>query len=150
MKDTKQILEAAGWHGVELITREMIERDMKASGAAIESLRVVATDTSVAIMGYAYIATLITGSKPWAKKPKKVPTWFVKKIAAWLRYKHKSEGAAGAVAHTIIHKGTRIYRRQRAPLPISYIAQQIADHAAQLLGAAYVAEIANLIAKENA
>jgi hypothetical protein len=61
------------------------------------------------LTGRRAFATLETGSAPWSRKPKRVPKFFADLIGEWIDAKGLDLNK-WAVAHTIIHKGSKLYR----------------------------------------
>jgi hypothetical protein len=61
------------------------------------------------LTGRQAFATLETGSAPWSKKPKRVPKWFADLIGEWID-RRGLDLNQWAVAHSIIHKGSKLYR----------------------------------------
>jgi hypothetical protein len=61
------------------------------------------------LTGRQAFATLERGSRPWSKPPKRVPKFFADLIGEWIDAKGLDLNK-WAVAHTIIHKGSKLYR----------------------------------------
>jgi hypothetical protein len=61
------------------------------------------------LTGRQAFATLETGSRPWSRPPAKVPKFFADLIGEWIDAKGLDLNK-WAVAHTIIHKGSKLYR----------------------------------------
>ena len=84
-----------------------------ASGRTAQSMAVEITDAGdlVRAILYArpYFGALETGSRPWARPPKRVPRAFAQTIAAWIEAKGLTLNE-WAVAYTMIHEGTALYR----------------------------------------
>ena len=68
-----------------------------------------ATGAYGVLTGRQAFATLETGSRPWSRPPAKVPKYFADLIGEWIEAKGLDLNK-WAVAHTIIHKGSKLYR----------------------------------------
>lgn len=98
--------------------RERIKANMDAagqttSGKTAESMNVelrgdVASATGI-LSGRQAFATLETGSSPWSKQPGRVPRFFADIIGEWIEKKGLDLNK-WAVAHSIIRKGSSLYR----------------------------------------
>ena len=85
------------------------------TGKTARSMQVEVTetggDTYGILTGRRAFATLERGSRPWSKPPKRVPRFFANIIGEWI----KNRGLEGklnawAVAHSLIHQGSSLYR----------------------------------------
>ncbi|MBQ2016878.1 MAG: hypothetical protein II207_07745 [Clostridia bacterium] len=79
------------------------------TGKTRDSMQVEARGNMGVLTGRRAFATLETGSAPWSKKPKRVPKFFADLIGEWIDAKGLDLNK-WAVAHTIIHKGSKLYR----------------------------------------
>ena len=91
------------------ITENMGKADQIVSGKTRESMQVSVQGNAGVLTGRQAFATLETGSRPWSKKPKRTPKWFADLIGEWIDAKGLDLNQ-WAVAHTIIHKGSKLYR----------------------------------------
>lgn len=91
------------------IIENMGSADQIVSGKTRDSLQVNVRDLSGVLTGRQAFATLETGSRPWSRKPKRTPKWFADLIGEWIDAKDLDLNQ-WAVAHTIIHKGSKLYR----------------------------------------
>ena len=91
------------------IIENMGRADQIVSGKTRDSLQVNVRDLSGVLTGRQAFATLETGSRPWSRKPKRTPKWFADLIGEWIDAKDLDLNQ-WAVAHTIIHKGSKLYR----------------------------------------
>ena len=96
------------------ITDNMREAGEWATGKTAESMVVEIRDetdlTRGLLYGRAFFGALETGSRPWAKPPKRVPKAFANTIQEWVNAKNLDLNA-WAVAYTIMHEGSSLYRR---------------------------------------
>lgn len=93
---------------VRIITN-MGNADQIVSGRTADSLQVDVSGTAGVLTGRRAFATLETGSRPWSKPPKRVPRFFADLIGEWIEKKGLDLNK-WAVAHTIIHEGSKLYR----------------------------------------
>lgn len=91
------------------IIANMERADLVVSGKTRDSLQVSVQGNAGVLTGRQAFATLETGSRPWSKKPKRTPKWFADLIGEWID-KRGLDLNQWAVAHTIIHKGSKLYR----------------------------------------
>lgn len=91
------------------ITANMERADQIVSGRTRDSMHVEIRDNGGVLTGRQAFATLETGSRPWSRKPKRTPKWFADLIGEWIAARGLDLNQ-WAVAHTIIHKGSRLYR----------------------------------------
>ena len=91
------------------ITENMGKADQIVSGKTRDSMQVSVQGNAGVLTGRQAFATLETGSRPWSKKPKRTPKWFADLIGEWIDTKGLDLNQ-WAVAHTIIHKGSKLYR----------------------------------------
>lgn len=91
------------------ITTNMERADQIVSGKTRDSMQVTVQGLSGVLTGRRAFATLETGSAPWSKKPKRTPKWFADLIGEWIDQRGLDLNQ-WAVAHTIIHKGSKLYR----------------------------------------
>lgn len=91
------------------IIENMGRADQIVSGKTRDSLQVNVRDLSGVLTGRQAFATLETGSRPWSRPPKRTPKWFADLIGEWIDAKGLDLNQ-WAVAHTIIHKGSKLYR----------------------------------------
>ena len=98
------------------IIENMDSAGQTVTGKTARSLRVEVTesggDTYGILTGRRAFATLERGSRPWSKRPKRVPRFFADIIGEWI----SNRGLDGklnkwAVAHTLIHSGSSLYRK---------------------------------------
>lgn len=87
----------------------MASADQIVSGKTRDSMQVEVQGNSGVLRGRRAFATLETGSRPWSRKPKRVPKFFADLIGEWIEAKGLDLNK-WAVAHTIIHKGSALYR----------------------------------------
>lgn len=98
------------------IINNMGQADLIVTGKTRDSLvaEVSPQDTGAygVLKGRQAFATLERGSRPWSKRPKKVPRFFADIIGEWLDARGLSEKLnRWAVARTIIDHGSRLYRK---------------------------------------
>lgn len=91
------------------ITENMGKADQIVTGKTRDSMQVSVNGLAGVLTGRQAFATLETGSRPWSKKPKRVPKFFADLIGEWIDAKGLDLNK-WAVAHTIIHKGSSLYR----------------------------------------
>lgn len=91
------------------ITENMESADQIVSGKTRDSMKVSVQNNSGVLTGRQAFATLETGSRPWSKKPKRTPKWFADLIGEWINNRGLDLNQ-WAVAHTIIHQGSKLYR----------------------------------------
>lgn len=91
------------------ITENMGRADQIVTGKTRDSMQVSAQGNAGVLTGRRAFATLETGSRPWSKKPKRVPKFFADLIGEWIDARGL-ELNKWAVAHTLIHKGSKLYR----------------------------------------
>ena len=95
------------------IIQNMGRADQIVTGKTRDSLVVEtgeqATGAYGVLTGRQAFATLETGSRPWSRPPAKVPKYFADLIGEWIEAKGLDLNQ-WAVAHTIIHKGSKLYR----------------------------------------
>ena len=97
----------------ERIIANMDTAGQHATGKTRDSL-VVTTGEQPAgaygvLRGRQAFAALETGSRPWSRPPKRVPRFFADLIGEWIEAKGLRLNK-WAVAHTIIHQGSKLYR----------------------------------------
>lgn len=92
-----------------LIGENMTRAGQNATGKTREGMTVTVQGNAGVLMGRPYFATLETGSRPWSRKPKRVPKFFADIIGEWIEAKGLDLNK-WAVAHTIIHQGSKLYR----------------------------------------
>lgn len=91
------------------IIENMGRADQIVSGKTRDSLQVNVRELSGVLTGRQAFATLESGSRPWSRPPKRTPKWFADLIGEWIDAKGLDLNQ-WAVAHTIIHKGSKLYR----------------------------------------
>lgn len=91
------------------IIANMERADQIVSGKTRDSMQVSVRDNAGVLTGRQAFATLETGSRPWSKKPNRTPKWFADLIGEWIEQRGLDLNQ-WAVAHTIIHKGSKLYR----------------------------------------
>lgn len=91
------------------IIENMGRADQIVSGKTRDSLQVNVRGLSGVLTGRQAFAALETGSRPWSRPPKRTPKWFADLIGEWIDAKGLDLNQ-WAVAHTIIHKGSKLYR----------------------------------------
>lgn len=91
------------------IAANMEKADQIVSGRTRDSMQVEIRDNGGVLTGRRAFATLETGSRPWSKQPKRVPKFFADIIGEWID-KRGLDLNKWAVAHTIIRKGSKLYR----------------------------------------
>lgn len=91
------------------ITENMGKADQIVTGRTRDSMRVTVQGNAGVLTGRQAFATLETGSRPWSRKPKRTPKWFADLIGEWIEAKNLDLNQ-WAVAHTIIHQGSSLYR----------------------------------------
>lgn len=97
------------------IGENMAAADQIVTGKTRDTMRVevgsAGGDTTGVLYGRQAFATLERGSRPWSRPPKRVPRFFANIIGEWI----KNRGLEGklnkwAVAHTLIHQGSKLRR----------------------------------------
>lgn len=91
------------------IIDNMTAADQVVTGRTRDSMRVTVQGNAGVLTGRQAFATLETGSRPWSRKPKRTPKWFADLIGEWIEAKNLDLNQ-WAVAHTIIHQGSSLYR----------------------------------------
>lgn len=91
------------------ITENMGSADQIVTGKTRDSMHVEVRDLSGVLTGRRAFATLETGSRPWSRPPRRVPRFFADLIGEWIEAKGLDLNK-WAVAHSIIHKGSSLYR----------------------------------------
>lgn len=91
------------------ITENMGKADQIVTGRTRDSMQVTVDGNAGVLTGRRAFATLETGSRPWSRKPKRVPKFFADLIGEWIDKKGLDLNK-WAVAHTIIHQGSKLYR----------------------------------------
>lgn len=91
------------------IIANMERADQVVSGKTRDSMQVEVRGNAGVLTGRRAFATLETGSRPWSRKPKRTPKWFADLIGEWIDQRGLDLNQ-WAVAHTIIHKGSKLYR----------------------------------------
>lgn len=91
------------------IAENMGRADQIVTGKTRDSMQVSVQGNAGVLTGRHAFATLETGSRPWSKPPKRVPKFFADLIGEWIDAKGLDLNK-WAVAHTIIHKGSKLYR----------------------------------------
>ena len=91
------------------ITENMGKADQIVTGRTRDSMQVTVEGNAGVLTGRRAFATLETGSRPWSRKPKRVPKFFADLIGEWIDAKGLDLNK-WAVAHSIIHKGSKLYR----------------------------------------
>jgi hypothetical protein len=91
------------------IGENMTRAGQNATGKTREGMTVTVQGNAGVLTGRPYFATLETGSRPWSRKPKRVPKFFADIIGEWIEAKGLDLNK-WAVAHTIIHQGSKLYR----------------------------------------
>lgn len=127
------------------ITDNMQEAGEWATGKTAESMVVEIRDeadlTRGLLYGRAFFGALETGSRPWAKPTKRVPKKFANTIQEWIKAKNLDLNA-WAVAYTIMHEGSSLYRRGGRSDIYSNEIPVTLDNLAERLSVAYVKHIA--------
>ena len=91
------------------IGANMETADQIATGKTRDGMRVEVRGLAGGLTGRQAFATLEKGSRPWSRQPKRTPKWFADLIGEWIDAKGLDLNK-WAVAHTIIHKGSKLYR----------------------------------------
>lgn len=91
------------------ITANMGKADQIVTGKTRDSMQVSVREQSGVLTGRQAFAALETGSRPWSRPPKRTPKWFADLIGEWIDAKGLDLNQ-WAVAHTLIHKGSKLYR----------------------------------------
>ena len=91
------------------ITENIGKADQIVTGRTRDSMQVTVEGNAGVLTGRRAFATLETGSRPWSRKPKRVPKLFADLIGEWIDKKGLDLNK-WAVAHTIIHQGSKLYR----------------------------------------
>lgn len=91
------------------ITENMGRADQIVSGKTRGSMQASVQGNAGVLTGRQAFAALETGSRPWSRKPKRTPKWFADLIGEWISQRGLDLNQ-WAVAHTIIHKGSKLYR----------------------------------------
>lgn len=113
------------------IIENMGKAEQIVTGKTRDSLVVKATEQASGaygvLTGRQAFAALETGSRPWSRPPKRVPKFFADLIGEWIEAKGLDLNQ-WAVAHTLIHKGSSLYRSGgRADIYTPEIAQTMAN-----------------------
>lgn len=108
-EDIRQILREELEDLRKRIIENMGKADQIVTGKTRDSMQVEVRDNMGVLTGRQAFATLETGSAPWSKKPKRVPKWFADLIGEWID-RRGLDLNQWAVAHSIIHKGSKLYR----------------------------------------
>lgn len=93
----------------ERIIENMSAAGQHATGKTRDSMQVEIGDNYGVLTGRRAFATLERGSRPWSKQPKRVPRFFADLIGEWIEAKGLDLNK-WAVAHTLIRKGSKLYR----------------------------------------
>jgi hypothetical protein len=97
----------------ERIIENMSRADQIVTGKTRDSMQVTIGEQeggmSGVLSGRQAFATLETGSRPWSRPPSRSPRWFADLIGEWIDAKGLDLNK-WAVAHTIIHQGSQLYR----------------------------------------
>ena len=91
------------------ITENMGKADQIVTGKTRDSMTASVQGLAGVLTGRQAFATLETGSRPWSRPPKRVPRWFADIIGEWIAAKGLDLNQ-WAVAHSIIHQGSQLYR----------------------------------------
>lgn len=91
------------------IGENMESADQIATGKTRDGMRVEVRGLAGVLTGREAFATLERGSRPWSKKFKRVPKFFADLIGEWIEAKGLDLNK-WAVAHTIMTKGSKLYR----------------------------------------
>lgn len=91
------------------ITANMSGAGQIVTGKTRDSMTVEVNGDAGVLSGRQAFATLETGSRPWSRKPKRVPKFFADLIGEWIDAKGLDLNK-WAVAHSIIHNGSRLYQ----------------------------------------
>ena len=91
------------------ITENLGKADQIVSGKTRDSMTASVQGLAGVLTGRQAFATLETGSRPWSRPPKRVPRWFADIIGEWIAAKGLDLNQ-WAVAHSIIHQGSQLYR----------------------------------------
>ena len=91
------------------ITENMGKADQIVTGKTRDSMQVEVRGLAGVLTGRQAFATLETGSRPWSRPPKRVPKWFADLIGEWIDAKGLDLNK-WATAHSIIHKGSKLYQ----------------------------------------
>lgn len=108
-EDIRQILREELEDLRKRIIENMGKADQIVSGKTRDSMQVEVRGDGGVLTGRQAFATLETGSAPWSKKPKRVPKWFADLIGEWID-RRGLDLNQWATAHSIIHKGSKLYR----------------------------------------
>lgn len=108
-EDIRQILREELEDLRKRIIENMGKADQIVSGKTRDSMQVEVRGDGGVLTGRQAFATLETGSAPWSKKPKRVPKWFADLIGEWID-RRGLDLNQWAVAHSIIHNGSKLYR----------------------------------------
>ena len=108
-EDIRQILREELEDLRKRIIENMGKADQIVTGKTRDSMQVEVRDNMGVLTGRQAFATLETGSAPWSKKPKRVPKWFADLIGEWID-RRGLDLNQWAVAHSIIRKGSKLYR----------------------------------------
>lgn len=91
------------------IGENMEAADQIATGKTRDGMRVEVRGLAGVLTGREAFATLERGSRPWSKQFKRVPKFFADLIGEWIEAKGLDLNK-WAVAHTIMTKGSKLYR----------------------------------------
>lgn len=79
------------------------------TGATKDSMQVRVDGLYGILTGRQAFSTVENGSRPWSRQPKRTPKWFADLIGEWIDARGLDLNK-WAVAHTIIRKGSKLYR----------------------------------------
>lgn len=132
------------------IIDNMTRAGQHASGRTADTMRVDVQQNGTTIRGTLwgrpFFGTLETGSRPWSRADEyeRVPYWFARIIRDWIDAKGLSLNE-WAVAHKIIHGGSKLYREGgRDDIYSSEIPQTMTEIGKQMV-ALYDMEITEMI-----
>lgn len=124
----------------ERITQNMSGADLIVTGKTRDSMVASVQGNAGVLTGRQAFATLEKGSRPWSKRPKRVPKFFADLIGEWIDARGLDLNQ-WAVARTIIDKGSSLYRKggrndiysPELQKTIDTIGQRVVDHYAVLV-----------------
>jgi len=91
------------------IIENMSAAGQHATGKTRDTMVVETGELSGVLRGRRAFGTLELGSRPWSRPPKRVPRYFADLIGEWIEAKGLDLNK-WAVAHTLIHEGSKLYR----------------------------------------
>ena len=125
MKTNREILEKEFEVLKQELTEKHISLGMQASGNWVESLEVVASDSSVTLLGNSYTEQLSNGREPGQMPPiQTIEQWILDKGIAPIESNITTSTLAFLIARKIAREGTRYFKEGGTDLVDSIITPQ--------------------------